>query len=244
MTRAAIYVRISSDPEGRGLGVTRQEEDCRTLAERLSWDVSAVYKDNDVSASGKRRRPAWEQLLDDIEGGRIDSLVAYSSSRLYRNLRDLGQLLDLAEVKGLSIATVASGDVDVSTADGRMLARILASVDQAEWERLSERSHRQRPQHAENGGKHASLGFGYTEDGTIVTREPMRSETQPNASSMVNRSPRANPGRGRSRCGETKATTAFRRHRLHKDGFASQCKACTKETTAQDSLRNDGPKKH
>ncbi|HEX9497165.1 MAG TPA: hypothetical protein VF926_01955, partial [Mycobacterium sp.] len=29
--RAGIYVRISDDREGRGLGVERQEEDCRAL---------------------------------------------------------------------------------------------------------------------------------------------------------------------------------------------------------------------
>jgi hypothetical protein len=52
--RAAIYVRISSDRTGAGLGVARQEEDCRALCERLGWQVVRVYPDNDVSAySGK-----------------------------------------------------------------------------------------------------------------------------------------------------------------------------------------------
>ena len=47
---AAIYARISRDREGAGLGVERQEADCRALAERLGWDVVAVYVDNDISA--------------------------------------------------------------------------------------------------------------------------------------------------------------------------------------------------
>jgi DNA invertase Pin-like site-specific DNA recombinase len=172
MTRAAVYCRISFDPEGRALGVERQEQDARALAERRGWDVSErVYVDNDVSASGSKRRPAWERLLADIEAGDVDALVSYSSSRLYRNLRDLGRLLDLAESRALPIATVASGDVDVSTADGRMIARILASVDAAEAERVGERTKRSHRARAERGEVHGSLGFGYDKNCAVVPDE-------------------------------------------------------------------------
>jgi DNA invertase Pin-like site-specific DNA recombinase len=37
---AAIYARISSDQDGRGLGVKRQIEDCRKLAEERGWTVA------------------------------------------------------------------------------------------------------------------------------------------------------------------------------------------------------------
>src|SRR3712207_1838478 len=62
-TRSAIYVRISDDREGKGLGVERQEQDCRALAERLGWTLHPdrpVYADNDIGASAKSRkaRPA------------------------------------------------------------------------------------------------------------------------------------------------------------------------------------------
>jgi hypothetical protein len=46
--RAALYVRISSDRGGAGLGVARQEEDCRALCARLGWRPVEVYADNDV----------------------------------------------------------------------------------------------------------------------------------------------------------------------------------------------------
>ena len=47
---AAIYARISSDVTGEGLGVARQLEDCRKLAESKGWTVGAEYVDNDISA--------------------------------------------------------------------------------------------------------------------------------------------------------------------------------------------------
>jgi hypothetical protein len=36
--RAAIYTRISSDPDATHLGVNRQEQDCRELADRRGWE--------------------------------------------------------------------------------------------------------------------------------------------------------------------------------------------------------------
>ena len=48
-TRAAIYVRISQDRTGEGLGVARQEADCRALCDRLDWTVVDVYPDDDTS---------------------------------------------------------------------------------------------------------------------------------------------------------------------------------------------------
>jgi DNA invertase Pin-like site-specific DNA recombinase len=166
--RAAIYVRISNDPEGLAHGVGRQREDCTKLALARGWIVAAVYDDNDISASGKAKRPGWDRLIADLESGAVDAVVAYSSSRLYRNLRDLTRLIDLAN-DHVPIATCVSGNIDLSTADGRMMARMLATVDQAEWERVSERVKRAQTERSLkglwNGG---SDPFGYdpiSEDG-------------------------------------------------------------------------------
>jgi site-specific DNA recombinase len=67
--RAAIYCRISLDRAGAGLGVARQQEDCRELAIRLGWPVAEVYVDNDVSAYSGKPRPAWQQLLAQVGSG-------------------------------------------------------------------------------------------------------------------------------------------------------------------------------
>ncbi|MFL4948464.1 hypothetical protein ACJ6WE_14060 [Streptomyces sp. MMS24-I31] len=53
-------------PGGTGLGVARQEEDCRALCTRLGWDAVAVYPDNDVSAYSGAPRPKWQELPADI----------------------------------------------------------------------------------------------------------------------------------------------------------------------------------
>jgi DNA invertase Pin-like site-specific DNA recombinase len=163
MPRAAIYVRISRDPAGKEAGVTRQEADCRKLAADRGWDVVALFPDNDRSATSGKKRPGWEALLAAIETDEIDALVAYSSSRMYRRLADLGRLLDLLKTRPrFKIATVKSGQIDLSSADGRMLANILASVDEAEVDRMRERVSRARKQRTASGlDAGGSRPFGY-----------------------------------------------------------------------------------
>ena len=72
---AAIYARISSDPDGLAAGVTRQIEDCRAFAERRCWRVADVYVDNDTSAYSGKRRPEYARLLDDLAAGTRDAVI-------------------------------------------------------------------------------------------------------------------------------------------------------------------------
>ena len=140
--RAAVYCRISRDAEQEGLGVARQEEDCRALVDREGWAlVEPPYVDNDISAStlSRKARPAYDAMLEAARRGEVDVIVAYSNSRLTRRLMELQDLIDLHDRHGVRIHTVVSGSDDLSTADGRMTANIKASVDQAEAERTSER---------------------------------------------------------------------------------------------------------
>ncbi|MEX0755341.1 MAG: recombinase family protein [Actinomycetota bacterium] len=168
--KAGIYVRISQDRESEEHGIDRQERDARTLAKQRGWTVVDVFADNDVSATSGRRRPEWERLLADLASGRIDAVVAYSSSRMYRRPRDLERLVKLNP----PIATVVSGTINLDTADGRMMAGILAQIDQAEAERLGERVRRSKADRAAAG---TWLGGGrrpYGYDRIAEPDEPVR----------------------------------------------------------------------
>lgn len=158
MVIAGIYCRISQDTKDpkkeQGLGVARQEQDCRALAERHGLTVADVYTDNDIGASDrsrKKRRPEYERLLEDARTGRIGAVLAYSNSRLTRRPRELEDLITLHERHSVRVLTVVSGEDDLATADGRMVARIKASVDAAEAERTAERVKRKHLENAQNG---------------------------------------------------------------------------------------------
>src|SRR5262245_66305159 len=80
---AAVYLRISNDRVGAGLGVDRQERDCRDLAARLGVPVTAVYTDNDVSAYQRRKvRNGYQAMLDDMAAGKFGHVLAWHTDRL------------------------------------------------------------------------------------------------------------------------------------------------------------------
>jgi site-specific DNA recombinase len=169
MIRAGIYVRISQDREGAGLGVARQEQDCRALCERRSWTVAEIYADNDVSAYSGKPRPAWLRLVDDIKGGTIDAIAVWHVDRMTRSPRELEDVIDLADRHGTELATV-TGEVDLATPTGRMVARILGATARQEAEHKAERQKRQRRQAAEAGriSGGGTRPFGYADDFVTV----------------------------------------------------------------------------
>jgi site-specific DNA recombinase len=125
--RVGLYTRISEDIAGEGLGVARQEQDCRVLADRRGWTVAGVYEDNDVSAfTTKVKRPEFERLMEDLERGYLDGLVVYDLDRFARQPLDLERSIRIFDSRKLVFATVQS-DIDLSTSDGRTMARIMVA---------------------------------------------------------------------------------------------------------------------
>lgn len=163
MSGAAIYTRISEDDTREAKGVGRQEEDCRELADRLGLPVVAVFSDNDLGAStrSKKPRPAYDELIARARAGEFTALIAYTSSRLTRRPRESEDIIELVEQKGLRLHTVRSGSFDLTTADGRAVARTLAAWDAAEAERTAERVARAALQRAQEGRTHGRVPFGW-----------------------------------------------------------------------------------
>jgi site-specific DNA recombinase len=171
-TKTAIYVRISLDQTGEGLGVERQRKECLALAEQLGWEVVAEYDDNDISAYSGKRRPGFEALLDAMKSGEVKALICWHVDRLYRSMKDLERLIDIADAQHVKIRTVAGGDLDLSTSAGRMVARILGSVARQESEHKGERQKLANMQRAEAGHwQTCNRAFGYTLDGQPLEPE-------------------------------------------------------------------------
>ncbi|MFI1409374.1 recombinase family protein [Streptomyces sp. NPDC020707] len=171
--RVGIYLRISDDREGAGLGVERQLKDCKPLAASLGWNVVEIYDDNDMSATNRRkRRKGYHRMLADVQSGHIDAVIAWHPDRLYRQPRELEDLMDLLDDPELNVElrTARTGAIDLSTPDGRMLARIQVAVAKREVEHRRERILSKVQELVEAGAIHNSghRAFGYDRhfDGT------------------------------------------------------------------------------
>lgn len=152
-TFAAAYERISDDREGQERGVERQRQDNVTLAGRHGCTIVRHFTDNDIGASTKSRkkRPEYNAMLQAVEAGEVQMILAYSNSRLTRRPLEFEQLIQIHERTGVLIKTMVSGDDDLSTADGRMMARMKAVVDAREAEVTGERVARQHKANRDAG---------------------------------------------------------------------------------------------
>ena len=148
---AAIYCRISQDREGAGLGVTRQEEDCRRLAEERGLTVGDVFVDDDLSAYSGKPRPAYLRLLEALRAGRFGTVIAWHTDRLHRSPIELEEYIEVSEKHGVSTVTVRAGHVDLETPSGRAVARTLGAWSRFESEHKSERIKRAMRQVRDSG---------------------------------------------------------------------------------------------
>jgi site-specific DNA recombinase len=167
--RAAVYVRISRDKVGAGLGVERQEADCRELADRLGWQVVAVHVDNDLSAYSGKPRPGYRALLADLEAGRVDGVLTWHADRLHRSPKELEHYIGVCQPRDVPTATVKAGALDLATPTGRAVARTVGAWARFEVEHMAERQQRARLQAATDGRwSGGRRPYGYGADGATV----------------------------------------------------------------------------
>jgi site-specific DNA recombinase len=170
LLRVAVYTRISDDDEGKGLGVKRQADDCRALAKLRGWQVAYVACDNSVSAFKTNIiRPEFERMMADLEAGLVDGIVAYDLDRFARQPTDLERAIKLYDKRPGVFATV-QGDIDLGSADGRTMARIMVAFANKSSMDMSRRQSRKQRQLAElgmygGGGKRA---YGFDDDRVTV----------------------------------------------------------------------------
>lgn len=165
-----VYLRISDDTAGEAKGVARQREDCTALAAVRRWEP-VIYEDNDVSAYRRDViRERFEQMLSDLKAGQIRGIVGYNLDRVFRQPRDLERAIDLYEANpGLIFATL-EGDINLSTADGRTMARVLVAFANKASADTGRRVQRKQLQLAREGTLvHCGrVPFGWQADGKTV----------------------------------------------------------------------------
>lgn len=173
--QAVVYARISKD-DGTALGVGRQESDCLAWCEAQGWQVAEVLVENDTSAYSRGKRPLYARLLDGVAQGTYDGIVAWHPDRLHRHPAELEEFIALVEERKVPVSTVTAGDYDLSTPEGRLMARITGSVARKESEDKSRRLRRKHEELAAQG-KVSGGGrrpFGYEADKVTIRESEAR----------------------------------------------------------------------
>ncbi|NEN51041.1 recombinase family protein [Modestobacter muralis] len=160
--RAALYTRVSSDPNDRGRSVAEQEAECRAVCERNGWTVVEVFSDNDRSASryATKDRPQYRRLIEFVEARSCDVLVTWEASRAQRDLLAYGRLRDLCEAKGV-LLSYSGRTYDMRDAEDRFGTGLDALLAERESDQTRKRVLRAVRANAAAGSPHGRMLYGY-----------------------------------------------------------------------------------
>jgi len=104
------YVRISRDEDGSKESISSQKDVIKDFASEKGIELIDIIEDNDISGY-TYNRPGINRIIELIDGGKLDVLVAKDLSRIGRhNAKTLLFLEDLKD-KGVTLL-LKSGDMD------------------------------------------------------------------------------------------------------------------------------------
>lgn len=155
--RTALYARYSSDLQDKR-SIDGQLADCRARCEREGWTVIGEYHDAAISGAkgiGPNARPGFNALLDAVRAGKVDQIVADSTSRIARNERDSLEVRDLLGDHDVRLFTLADGVVEGLTAS------IKAAIDAQQRRDIAHNIRRGQRTSVDQGRAPAGKAYGY-----------------------------------------------------------------------------------
>ena len=100
---AAIYCRVSTEDQAReGYSLGEQLEKLKDLCKFRDYNIFNVYEDAGISAKDDKR-PAYQQMINDIKNGTVNVIVALKLDRLTRSVYDVEKLMKLLEKYGCDL---------------------------------------------------------------------------------------------------------------------------------------------
>src|SRR5713226_403369 len=84
-------------------------------------------------------RPGMERLLALVDQGKFQTVIIAKLDRLTRSVKDLAELLERFQKRGVSLVSVAES-LDTGSAAGRLVINIMTAVSQWEREAIGERT--------------------------------------------------------------------------------------------------------
>ena len=143
IVRCAIYTRKSSEEglEQSFNSLDAQREACEAFIasqRHEGWRALPALYDNGGFSGATLDRPAIQRLLQDIEAGKVDTIVVYKVDRLTRSLADFAKIVEALDARGVSFVSVTQ-QFNTTTSIGRLTLNILLSFAQFEREVTGER---------------------------------------------------------------------------------------------------------
>ena len=132
--QVAIYARVSTDEQS----VDAQLNDLRQYVSSRGWRQVREYVDQGVSGS-KDSRPAWNELWDHVQKGKVHVLVVHALDRMGRSLPHLVKIMSVLTERNITLVGYRE-NLDLSTVQGRMMAGLFSVLADYELNMIKERT--------------------------------------------------------------------------------------------------------
>ena len=136
--QAIGYVRVSTDKQAeQGVSLEAQAGKIRAMA--VVHDAELTELIVDTESAKNLNRPGMVRLLSLVDSRQVQAVIVAKLDRLTRSVRDLCELLERFERRGVALISVAES-LDTSSAAGRLVINIMTAVSQWEREAIGERT--------------------------------------------------------------------------------------------------------
>lgn len=152
----AIYARQSIEKKD---SISIESQIAYAKREIFSEDFK-IYQDSGYSGKNTNR-PAFHEMMADVQNGRIEKVVVYRLDRISRSILDFADFINILESKQISFVS-ATEKFDTSTPMGRAMLYIIVVFAQLERETIAERvrdNYYARVKKGAWGGGPAAFGF-------------------------------------------------------------------------------------
>lgn len=138
--KCGLYMRVSTEDQVReGFSLPEQKERLEAYCKFKGYEIIDYYQDAGISAKTGNYRPEFERLKEDIKSKKINTIISLKLDRFTRSIYDWEELITFLDENDAYIDCV-NDDINTTTANGKMISRLLVSVSQNEIERTSERT--------------------------------------------------------------------------------------------------------
>ena len=138
--KCGLYMRVSTEDQAReGFSLPEQKERLESFCKFKGYEIIDYYEDAGISAKTGNHRPEFERLKNDIKAKKVNTIVALKLDRITRSIYDWENLMTFLDENDAYLDCV-NDEINTTSANGKMISRLLMSVSQNEIERTSERT--------------------------------------------------------------------------------------------------------
>ena len=138
--KCGLYMRVSTDDQAKeGFSLPEQRERLEAFCKFKNYEIIDYYEDAGISAKTGNHRPEFERLKKAIKSKKINTIIALKLDRITRSIYDWENLIAFLD-ENYAYLDCANDEINTTTANGKMISRLLMSVSQNEIERTSERT--------------------------------------------------------------------------------------------------------